>query len=67
MPALRDEKPTNRLFHGAVDNKRLDRDEIQHMFLGAFAKFRKVTVKFVMSVCLFVRMEQLGFHCRDFD
>jgi hypothetical protein len=27
---------------------------------GAFAKFRKSTISFVMSACLSVRMEQLG-------
>jgi hypothetical protein len=32
-------------------------------FLGAFAKLRKATVSFVMSV----RMEKLGFHWTDFD
>ena len=39
-------------------------------FLGAFVKLRKVTISFVMSVCLPVRMsdrmEQLGSHCTDF-
>ena len=39
-------------------------------FLGVFAKFRKVTISFVMSVCLsicpYVRMEQLRFHRMDF-
>jgi len=29
-------------------------------FLGAFAKLRKATVSFVMSVCLSVCMKQLG-------
>jgi hypothetical protein len=31
-------------------------------FSGAFAKFRKVTISFFMSVRLSVLMEQLGFH-----
>jgi hypothetical protein len=31
-------------------------------FLGAFAKLRKATVSFVMSV----QMKQLGFHWTDF-
>jgi hypothetical protein len=52
------------------------------LFLGAFAKLRKVTINFVMCVCpsvcppvrlpacpsarLSVRMEQLVFHWTDF-
>jgi hypothetical protein len=36
-------------------------------FLSAFAKLRKATVSFVLSVCPSVRMEQLGFHWTDFD
>jgi hypothetical protein len=40
-----------------------------HQFLGAFAKLRKVTLSFVMSVRLSVRpsfrMEQLGTHWTD--
>jgi len=32
------------------------------IYLGAFAKLRKVTISFVMSV----RMEQLGYHLMDF-
>ena len=35
-------------------------------FLGSFAKFRKATVSFVMSVRPFVRLEQLGSHWADF-
>jgi len=31
-------------------------------FLGAFAKLRKATISFVMSVRPSVRMQQLGFH-----
>jgi len=31
-------------------------------FLGAFAKVRKANISFVMSVQLFVRMEQFGSH-----
>jgi len=30
--------------------------------LGTFPKLQKVTISFVMSVCLSVRMEQLGSH-----
>jgi hypothetical protein len=35
-------------------------------FLGVFAKLRKATISFVMSVLLSVRMKQLGFHRKDF-
>ena len=35
------------------------------LFLGAFAKLQKATIRF-MSVRLSVRMEQLGFHGADF-
>jgi hypothetical protein len=35
-------------------------------FVGALAKLRKVTASLVMSVCLSVRMEQLGSHWTDF-
>jgi hypothetical protein len=39
-------------------------------FLGAFAKLRRATISFVISVCLSVlpsvRMEQLGSHWTDF-
>jgi hypothetical protein len=35
-------------------------------FFGAFAKLRKATIRFVMSVRLSVRMEQLGSHRTDF-
>jgi len=35
-------------------------------FLGKFAKLRKATVSFVMSVCLSVRMEQLASYWTDF-
>jgi hypothetical protein len=31
-------------------------------FLGAFATLREATISFVVSVCLSVRMVQLGFH-----
>jgi len=36
-------------------------------FLGAFVKVRTATISFVMSVQLFVRMEQLGSHWRVFN
>jgi len=32
---------------------------------GAFAKLRQVTFSFVMSVCLSVRLEQVGCHWTD--
>jgi len=35
--------------------------------LGAFAKLRKVTISFVMSICPCVRMEQLGSHWADYQ
>jgi hypothetical protein len=35
--------------------------------LGAFAKLRKATFSFVMSVRLSVRMEQLGSNWTDFN
>jgi len=35
-------------------------------FLGAFTKLRKAIISFLMSVCLSVRMEQLGSHWTDF-
>jgi hypothetical protein len=34
--------------------------------LGALAKLRKATISFVMSVRLFVRMEQLGSYWTNF-
>jgi hypothetical protein len=37
------------------------------LFLGAFAKLRKATISFVMSVCLSDRMEELGSHWTDFQ
>jgi len=40
--------------------------QVLFMFLCAFAKLRRETVSFVMSVCLSVRMEQLGSQRADF-
>ena len=40
--------------------------KVAYVLLGAFVKLRKATVSFVMSVCPFVRMEQLGSHWTDF-
>jgi hypothetical protein len=37
-----------------------------HKFLSAFAKLKKNTISFVMSVRLSVRMEQLGLQWRQF-
>jgi hypothetical protein len=36
-------------------------------FLVAFAKLRKATISFVMSVCLSVGIEQLGSNSTDFN
>jgi len=33
--------------------------------LGAFAKLRKVTISFIVSLCPSVRMEQLASHWKD--
>jgi hypothetical protein len=35
--------------------------------LSTLAKLRKATIWFVMSVCLSIRIEQLGSHWTDFD
>ena len=44
--------------------------KMRHCVLGAFAKLRKATISFVMSVrpsvCLSARIEQLGSHWTDF-
>jgi hypothetical protein len=37
------------------------------LILGAFAKLRKATISFVMSVCLSVRVEQFDSHWTDFS
>jgi hypothetical protein len=37
----------------------------REQFLGTFAKLRKATISFFMSVCLSVRMEQLGSQLMD--
>jgi hypothetical protein len=37
-----------------------------HSFIGAFAKLRKASISFVMSVHPSVRMKQLGSHWTDF-
>jgi len=37
-----------------------------YVFLGAFAKLLKATISACLSVCLSVRMEQLGSHRTDF-
>jgi hypothetical protein len=36
------------------------------LFCGAFAKLRKATISFVVTVCPSIRVEQLGFHIMDF-
>jgi hypothetical protein len=48
------------------------RSDGKRLFLGAFAKLRKGTIKrhhvcLSVSVCLSVRMEQLGSQWMDFD
>ena len=35
--------------------------------LGAFAELPKATITLVMSVCLSVRIEELGFRWTDFE
>jgi len=35
------------------------------LFVGAAAKLRKTAISFVMSVCLYVRMEQIGCLWKD--
>jgi len=42
------------------------RHRVPQSSLGAFAKLRKVTVSFVMSLCLPFLMEQIAFHWMDF-
>ena len=37
------------------------------IIVGAFTKLRQAISSFVMSVCLSVRMEQLGSHWTDFS
>jgi hypothetical protein len=37
------------------------------VWLGVFAKLRKVAISFVTSISLCVSMKQLGFHWTDFD
>ena len=37
-----------------------------YQFLGAFAKWQKATINFIMSAHLSVRIEQLGFLWTDF-
>jgi hypothetical protein len=39
----------------------------RHQILGAFAKLRKTTISFVLSVRLSVLIEQLGSHWKDFN
>ena len=35
-------------------------------FLGTFTNMRTVTICFVMSACLSIHMEELGYHWRNF-
>jgi hypothetical protein len=39
--------------------------EFCHVLLGVLAKLQKVTITFVVFVCLSVRVEQLDFHRKD--
>jgi hypothetical protein len=41
--------------------------ELFNPFLGAFAKLRKTTISFVVSIRPSVRMKPLGSHRTDFD
>jgi hypothetical protein len=41
--------------------------EFCHAFYGAFAKWRKATISYVVSVRLSARMEQIGSHWADFE
>jgi hypothetical protein len=43
------------------------RQSIRQSFLAAFARFRKATIAFVMSVRQSIRMEQTGSHGMDFN
>ena len=56
------------LFHadGQTDGQTDSHDEANSRFLGAFARLRKATIGFVMTVCLSVRVEQLGSNWTDF-
>ena len=36
------------------------------LYLGAFTKFRRAIISFVISVCLSTHMKQLGSHLTDF-
>ena len=40
--------------------------KVAGFLLGAFAKMLKTNISFVKSVCLSVRKEQLGTHCKNF-
>jgi hypothetical protein len=44
-----------------------DYTDVDFVLLGAFAELRKATISFLMSVRLFVRMEQMGSHGINFD
>jgi hypothetical protein len=59
----------NLTFHCLVhisSNCSVSDDLLHTLFLGAFAKFRKATVSFVMPVRYSVRMETFGSHWMDF-
>jgi hypothetical protein len=62
LKCFRNSVPVFQLEICAKQEKNVDRG----FFLLLFAKLRKATVSFVISVCLSVRMEQLGCHWTDF-
>jgi len=41
--------------------------EAGSVFLGAFVKLQKVTISFVMWICVSICLEQLGIHWTDFN
>ena len=42
--------------------------QVAFFFLGVLAKLRKATISFIIfAVCMSARMEQLGFHWKDFQ
>jgi hypothetical protein len=51
----------------AFSPKTRPRPPFHKTLLGAFAKLRKATISFVMSVRPSVRLEQLGFHWTEFN
>jgi hypothetical protein len=52
--------------HDGRKKHRTLKTKTHRAFLGAFAKLRRATISFVMSVCPPARMEQGGSHWKDF-